>query len=85
MVPAQLCSEWPWLRYWSPVQIFYYHRINSLRQKLYCRTYCKHYAGEYTSFTRGQKVDQLSMVVVTAICNEVTEDKHTKHCVESMH
>ena len=35
MVHAQLCSEWPWLRYWSHVQIFCYHQINSLRQNLY--------------------------------------------------
>ena len=39
MVHAQLCSECPWLRYWSPVQIFCYHRINSLRQNLYSLCY----------------------------------------------
>ena len=38
MVHAQLCSEWPLLRYWSPVQIFCYHRINSLRQNLCSNT-----------------------------------------------
>ena len=38
MVHAQLCSEWHWLPYWSPVQIFCYHRINSLRQNLYRKT-----------------------------------------------
>ena len=35
MVHEQLCSEWPRLRYWSPVQFFCHHQINNLRQNLY--------------------------------------------------
>ena len=35
MVQAQLCSEWPKLQYWSPVQIFSYHQIDDLRQNPY--------------------------------------------------
>ena len=35
IIHAQLCSEWPSLRYWSPVQIFCYQQINNLRQNLY--------------------------------------------------
>ena len=46
MVQAQLCFEWPWLRYWSPVQIFCYHQINSLRQNLY--------SDLWDSYKRGQ-------------------------------
>ena len=56
-------SEWPWLRYWSPVQIFCYHRINSLRQNLYRGP------APFHRLTANKRFEPVFSTVIMAVCS----------------